>query len=334
MHVVLVHDLIDAADGPDCQDVLVQTAAVAEALRCLGHTTERLACALDLAALGRDLRDARADLVFNLVESLDGRGSLIHLAPCCFDALGLPYTGCSADAMFLTSNKLLAKQWMRAAGLPTPAWVELDSPLPETIGPCDWIVKSVWEHASIGLNSDSVLRGLTAAEVRRLLPVRARLMGGPCFAEQYIEGREFNLGLLAGPDDPAVLPPAEIVFADFPPGMARIVDYQAKWEVDSFACRHTLRRTEFAAADRPLFDALDRIARQCWQIFHLAGYARVDFRVDQEGRPWVLEVNANPCLSPDAGFAAALERAAIPFAEAVARIVAEALKPSTSEIQP
>ena len=159
-------------------------------------------------------------------------------------------------------------------------------------------------------------------------------MGGPCFAEQYIEGREFNLGLLAGPDDPAVLPPAEIVFANFPPGMARIVDYQAKWEVDSFACRHTLRRTEFAAADRPLLDALDRIARQCWQIFHLAGYARVDFRVDQEGRPWVLEVNANPCLSPDAGFAAALERAAIPFAEAVARIVAEALKPSTSEIQP
>ena len=139
MHVILVHDLIDAADGPDSQDVLVQAAAVEEALHSLGHTTGRLACTLDLAALGRELRDARADLVFNLVESLDGRGSLIHLAPSCFDALGLPYTGCRAEAMFLTSNKLLAKQWMRAAGLPTPVWVEADALLPEALAPCDWI---------------------------------------------------------------------------------------------------------------------------------------------------------------------------------------------------
>lgn len=334
MHVILVHDLIDAADGPDSQDVLVQAAAVEEVLHSLGHTTGRLACTLDLAVLGRELRDARADLVFNLVESLDGRGSLIHLAPSCFDALGLPYTGCRAEAMFLTSNKLLAKQWMRAAGLPTPVWVEADAPLPEALDPCDWIVKSVWEHASIGLDSDSVFCGLTGSEIRRMLPERARLMGGPCFAEQYIEGREFNLGLLGGPEGPALLPPAEIVFAGFPPGMARIVDYQAKWAEDSFACRHTLRRTEFMAADRPLLDALDRIACQCWQCFRLAGYARVDFRIDQDGCPWVLEVNANPCLSPDAGFAAALERAAIPYAAAVARILADGLRPSRGEIQP
>lgn len=334
MRVALVHDRIDAADAPDGQDVLVQADAVEAALRSLGHATGRLACTLDLAALGRELRAAETDLVFNLVESLDGRGSLIHFAPGCFDALGLPYTGCRAEAMFLTSNKLLGKQWMRANGLPTPVWIEADGPLPEAQAPCDWIVKSVWEHASIGLDSDSVLRGMTAAEVRRMLPERARRMGGPCFAEQYIEGREFNLGQLAGLEGPALLPPAEIVFVDFPPGMARIVDYRAKWEADSYACRHTLRRTEFAAADLPLLDELDRIARHCWQRFRLAGYARVDFRVDQDGRPWVLEVNANPCLSPDAGFAAALERAAIPFAEAVARIVDDALVPTTSGIQP
>jgi len=68
---------------------------------------------------------------------------------------------------------------------------------------------------------------------------------------------------------------------------------------------------------------LARIALECWRAFELKGYARVDFRVDQEGRPWVLEVNANPCLSPDAGFAAAAERAAVPYSHVIARIVAD-----------
>ena len=90
----------------------------------------------------------------------------------------------------------------------------------------------------------------------------------------------------------------------------------ATWVEDSFAYRHTLRRTSFTATDRPLLDRLDHFARLCWQHFHLTGYARVDFRIDQTGRP---------CLSPDAGFAAALAQAAIPFAEAMSRIMTAAL---------
>jgi D-alanine-D-alanine ligase len=67
------------------------------------------------------------------------------------------------------------------------------------------------------------------------------------------------------------------------------------------------------------------LARECWHGFGLRGYARVDFRVDQEGNPWILEINANPCLSPDAGFAAALERAGISFPQAVERLLDDAL---------
>ena len=90
MQVVLAHDRIDAADGPDAQDVLVQAEAVEAALHQLGHTTARLACTPDLASVGRDLRQTGADLVFNLVESLAGQGRLIHLAPSWFEAFGLP----------------------------------------------------------------------------------------------------------------------------------------------------------------------------------------------------------------------------------------------------
>ena len=333
MRVLLAHDHIDRADGPDSQDVLAQASAVTEVLGYLGHASERLACTLDLAALMRELQAGGADLVFNLVESLAGQGRLIHLAPACFDVLGLPYTGCRTEALFLTSNKLLAKQWLRAACLPTPDWIELDGTGPDLARERDWIIKSVWEHASIGLDQDSVVRTIDGPELRRRLRRRGG-KGAPWFAEAFIDGREFNLGLLAGPDGPEVLPPAEIVFAGYPPGMARIVDYQAKWDEDSFACRHTLRRTEFPAGDRLLLDELVRIALACWDHFRLSGYARVDFRIDQAGWPWVLEVNANPCLSPDGGFAAALDKAGISFAQAVARIITDALPPAQGRLIP
>ena len=322
MRVLILHDRVTAADGPDGRDVLDQAAAVTGALTTLGHRVDRLDCDLDLAALATELRQRQPELVFNLVESLAGSGRLIHLVPACLETLGMPYTGCRADALLLTSNKLLAKRWLQGAGLPVPAWVEPgDDDLPA--GTADWIVKSVWEHASIGLDANSLVRGRAGRTVRELLPERARRLGGVCFAEHYIEGRECNLALLAGPHGPELLPPAEIVFDNFPPGMPRILDYRAKWDEQSFACRHTRRSFDFPPADGPLLVRLEQLALACWRIFRLNGYARVDFRIDTTGAPWILEVNANPCLSPDAGFSAALERAGIPFGEAVRRIVAD-----------
>lgn len=121
MQVLILHDRVSAADSPDSRDVLDQAAAVAGALTTLGHRVEQLACDLDLAALAAELRRRRPELVCNLVESLAGNGRLIHLVPACLESLGVPYTGCRADALLLTSNKLLAKRWLQAAGLPVPA---------------------------------------------------------------------------------------------------------------------------------------------------------------------------------------------------------------------
>ena len=122
-----------------------------------------------------------------------------------------------------------------------------------------------------------------------------------------------------------MLPPAEIDFSAFPPGKPRIVGARAKWEEDSFEYSNTPRKFDFATGERRLLDELQELARLSWHSFHLRGYVRVDFRVDAEGRPWILELNANPCLSPDAGFAAALQRAGIAWETAVARIIADAL---------
>jgi D-alanine-D-alanine ligase len=104
------------------------------------------------------------------------------------------------------------------------------------------------------------------------------------------------------------------------------VDYRAKWDETSSAWGNTPRTFDFGESDRELLERLEQAALRCWEQFNLRGYARVDFRVDAAGTPWVLEVNTNPCLSPDAGFAAALDRAGIPFDEAVRRILEHAIE--------
>ena len=127
-----------------------------------------------------------------------------------------------------------------------------------------------------------------------------------------------------GPAGPEVLPIREIEFVDYPAGKPRIVGYAAKWQEDSFECRNTVRRFVDPVSEAALCAELGRVSLECWDIFQLRGYARVDFRVDAAGKPWVLEVNANPCISPDAGFAAALEQAGISYADGIERIVAAA----------
>jgi D-alanine-D-alanine ligase len=125
-----------------------------------------------------------------------------------------------------------------------------------------------------------------------------------------------------------VLPVAEIRFEGFPTAKPTIVGYAAKWHPQSFEYRNTVRRF---GIEPELAARLIGIARDCWQLFGLAGYARVDFRVDAAGTPWVLEVNANPCLSPDAGFAAALAQAGIAYVDAIAWLVADARQHASTE---
>ena len=324
MLIAILHNAVPPDALAADRDVLVQAEVVAAALRSLGHEPVLLACTLDLEALGQCLRETRPEAVFNLVESLGGSDGLSFLAIAILDWLGLPYTGAPMEAMRSTTHKVLAKERLRPAGLPTPDWFTA-----ATNGTAasafdfgqPYIVKAVCEHASFGLDEDSVMPGGDEAAVRASVTRHAARLKAACYAEQYVEGREFNLSLLAAPDGCQVLPPAEIDFSAFPGGKPRVVGQRAKWADGSFEFCHTPRRFDHAIDDGPLVQELCRLAAECWKLFGLRGYARVDFRVDAAGRPWILEINANPCLSPDAGFAAALERASISFPEAVERIL-------------
>ncbi|MFO1351696.1 MAG: D-alanine--D-alanine ligase [Gammaproteobacteria bacterium] len=320
---VILHGAVAADAPPDEQDVLVEVETVAQILGDLGFAAERLPLTLDLGAARQRLGERRPAFVFNLVETLAGCGRYIHLAPALLEELGLRYTGAPLNATFLTSNKLAAKQLLNLAGIPTPAW-RLPTSKKGRDCPPPWIVKSVWEHASIGLD-DRSLTG-KSADLQRLFAEKHARFGGDWFAERYIDGREFNLALLAGQRGLEVLPPAEIVFRDFPAGKPKIVGYPAKWDESAFEFHNTPRRFDFPDHDQALLETLKALALRCADVFQLRGYARVDFRVDRHGQPWVLEVNTNPCLAPDAGFAAAVQQAGLTLHTAVARIVATALR--------
>ena len=324
MRIAVLYGQLSLHNTTDEQDGLVQVESVSKALTALNHDPAPVSFSLDVKETVKALTDIQPSVVFNLVESIDGRGHLIHLAPSILDALNLPYTGAGTDAIYTTSNKVLAKQLLRGARIPTPAFVT-----PEDTGqkqlssfrPC--IIKSVWEHGSIGISTNSVVFPETFDQLALEMERRRPQLGGACFAEAFIEGREFNLSLLAqnGESLPQVLPPAEIRFENYTQGRHRIVDYKAKWESESFEYRNTVRSFDFPTQDRPLLAKLQKIARECWKVFNLKGYARVDFRVDGAGKPWVLEVNTNPCIAPDSGFVAAAQQAGMSFQHVIDRIL-------------
>lgn len=337
LRIILLHNSAAEDSGPELQDVLVQASAVAQALGGQGHAVTWLPCTLDLQVIADRMQADRPDLVFNLVESLGGTDRLMALPPLLLESLGLPFTGSGSRAVLATASKPAAKRVLREHGLPTPDWWEPPARSaavgaePPLAGSDRVIIKPVWEHASFGISDSAVVRWKPAVGsdgLRDRLAEAERRTGRPHFVEAFIEGREFNLSLLEDEQGrPDVLPPAEIDFSAFPAEKPRIVGYDAKWAADSFEYRQTPRRFDFPAADRPLLDELAALARTAWNLFGMRGFARVDFRVDAQRRPWILEVNANPCLSPDAGFAAAVEQAGLDYAAAVERIVRAAVGP-------
>jgi D-alanine-D-alanine ligase len=156
------------------------------------------------------------------------------------------------------------------------------------------------------------------------------------FAEAYIEGREFHIALLERMTGVVVLPIAEILFADLEAHAPKIYGYDAKWTPDSPAYIGTLRRFGLEHDEPELAKMLQQFALACWNLFRISGYARVDFRVDSTGAPFIIDVNPNPYLTPDTEDAAAAAKAGFSYQDLIASIVESSLefrKPAPSQLR-
>ena len=321
--IVVAHPRVAADADPSTSDVLDQVALVAGALSSLGERFETVA--IDGGRVWEALAEQPDVVVFNLLEFPPGAPQLQTAATAALELLGLPFTGAAAGPMWLSTDKLATRALLASSGLPVAAGgrFEPDRPALLEVVPPPWILKPAFEDASLGLEGDPVA---TTAEqaVARGRDLAARFPGQPIVLEHFLPGREFNVALLEDAAGVEVLPVAEIAFVDFPPGTPALVGYEAKWQTGSFEYEHTVRRFPSSEADGDLIDELAGLARAAYRACGLAGYARVDFRLDEGGRPSVLEVNANPCLSADAGFMAAAVQAGLDAATVVGRIVAAA----------
>lgn len=321
MRVLVLHSDVPPDAPPDDLDTLIAAEAVVKALVARGHEAPQAAFAADRDKLRALIRRHVPDVVFNLVEAIGGKGSLAHIAPRMLDEIGVPHTGTGAEALVATGDKPRAKRRFREAGLPTPDWSE--PPGWEGLTAGRYIVKSADEDASLGLDDAAVVE---ACEVRARAGVCAARYGGRWFAERYIDGREFNVSVLEDEGVPRVLPMAEMTFEEWPASRPRIVGYTAKWDELSFESTRTVRAFGIEEREPELACALRDLSERTWGLFKLRGAARVDFRVDKAGQPLMLEVNPNPGIAPDAGFAAASARAGLSYAELIECVVKAALR--------
>jgi D-alanine-D-alanine ligase len=322
--VLVLYEGLAACARPDELDTVVQVRQVTEALEKLNWAASAEEVDLNLGRTLERLLEIRPSCIFNLVESLNGRGELIGVVPALLESAAIPFTGSGSDAMNLSSQKILAKRWMRLHDIPTPDWLTAAEAADERKeGNRTWIVKSLWEHASLGLDDASVVQGHVAA--RQRLNHCTERHGGTWFAEQYIDGREFNISIIEQNGQPYVLPIAEMIFVDYPAEKPRIVGYPAKW--DESAPEYAATQRRFTVLDAAVREQLAAVSKKCWALFGLRGYARVDIRMDSENVPWVLEVNANPCLSRDAGFAAAATEAGFRYRQVIDMVLHAAVRP-------
>ncbi len=329
MHIAILynrdHEHLEDDPGREArEDVTRVASALAEALSQDGTRIEPLAVEgsrLDFAeVLGR----LRPDLVINLCESLaaDARGEMI--VPAVLEMLGLPYTGSSALSLGLALHKDKAKELLKARGVSTPGFWRVDrlEQLDEVALPYPLIVKPAREDASVGVTADSVVHD--AAGLARAVEAVLRTFRQPAMVEQFIPGREIYVPLL-GNHPRQALPLTEIRFGSFFEGRPNIVSYRAKWEADSPEYLNTPSGT-CQLEDPELEARLIHTAMDAFAALDCQDYGRVDLRVTPEGVPYVIDVNPNCDLHPDAGFAKAARAAGIDYPALASRLVELALE--------
>jgi D-alanine-D-alanine ligase len=241
------------------------------------------------------VRKGKFDLIFNLVEGIDGEAIYEPMVISVLELLGIPFTGSSSWTTGLTLRKNIVNGVLDRAGLPVPRWSHVRRGDEITSVGFPAICKPAAEDASIGIEQRSVVRS-TRALAERIEAMHERW--DEVLIQRYVDGREVNVGIVGD----RTLPIAEINFGEMPRGMWKIVSYRSKWITGS---DEDLGAAPTCPADLPraLARELERISLSAWRAVGGKGYGRADFRVDRAGQPWLLEVNPNPDISPSAGLA-------------------------------
>ena len=331
--LIAYNEPVLSGDSPDWASeagVLASVEAVERALAARGHVVERLGIRSLAGLLDHFNNHERHDVVFNLFEGFGGVGRGEAEVAGMFELAAFPLTGSPAASLSLVRDKPRTKWLLAGAGIPTapfelvPPGATIDrARFAAFVGRGPVIVKPAHEDGSLGIGPDSIVDTLDAL-VRQVDHVRSRY--GAVLVERFIEGREFNAAIVDF-GQPEALPLAEIEFRGGGPEGWQIVTYDAKWSAGSEADRTTPSRCP-ATVDPATSERIRSVALDAFRLCGCRGYARIDLRMDARGHVYLLEVNANPDIDPNAGFSKALKAAAMAYDEFVERLVNSAYEHS------
>ncbi len=314
--------------GPDVTSVRESAKAITRALAEAGHVVElRGVHGVEVYGVLAAIRGEQYDLLFNLCESMDNNSLNEPTFAGLLDLFGIRYTGADLLALASCLHKQRTKDILIAHRVPTPPYrylvdeAALADPALDTLD-YPWFVKLAHEDASLGITEANVVRD--AAQLRARSRELMREFNQSVIAERYVAGREINVTVIGNGNAARTLPLHEIDFAAMPSGRPHIVSYAAKWE-ESHVDYAGTKPVPLRAATPELVAAVEAVALAAYRAVQLRDYGRVDLRIDEHGQPWVIDVNPNPDISPDAGVTRAAAAAGMSYPQLVGEIARIAL---------
>jgi D-alanine-D-alanine ligase len=293
---------------------------VLRALRKLGHEARPLGVHDDLSTLRDALTEFRPHLTFNVLEEFHGVTMYGQAVISYLELLRAAYSGCNPRGLMLAHDKLLTKKLLAYHRLPVPRATVF--PLGRAVRASKrlvypLIVKSTFEDASLGISQASIVHSEEKL-VERVHFMHERF-GTDALAEEFVEGRELYVGLL-GNQRVRVLPVWEMKFNKWPDGQPRIATEKVKWDL-KYQAEHDIQTARAEDLPAGVARRIERVARAVWRVLGLSGYARMDLRLTEDGRVYVIEANANPDLARDEDFAQSALAVGLDYPALIQRIL-------------
>ncbi len=326
--LALVHDHLVPPEDTTGIDILEaewkMEYDVIETLRENGHEVRVVGIHDDLRNVRSNVEEFKPHIVFNLMEAFAGVTTFDQNVVSYLELLRLPYTGCNPRGLILARDKALSKKLLAYHRIPVPEFTVVRpgrKPVLTKRLTYPLIVKSLFFEASAGISQASVVENAEQL-ARRVTFIHERL-GTAAIVEQFIDGRELYVGVI-GNERLDAFPVWEMSFEKMPENRWKIATERVKWSTQ-YQKRHGIM-TDRAKLEPALIDRLQRIAKRSYRALDLSGYARIDVRMDQDGRVYVLEANPNPNLAYGEDFAESAEVSGISYERLLERIITLGLR--------
>lgn len=293
------------------ESVEIAAQDVFEAIQTSGYSPIMLPLDSDILEFLHQTNNKSVTILINLCEGFRGKAQLEGHVAALFELMQWSYTGNPARTLAICQDKFKTKMLLQSYGLPCAAGVLAYDAVETSRLNYPLIVKPNYEDASLGIYSNSVVHN--QKELSQQIESIKKKYDQPPIVEEFIVGREFNVAVLEE-KEPRALPVSEIDFSNMPEGMPHICSYEAKWYEEHALYQGTVPICPARIGDT-LRKRLQQLAVAAFRVMECRDYARIDFRISDSGEIYILEVNPNPDISLNAGYARALKAAGMNYSQ-------------------